>query len=191
MEKKIVLASQSPRRQELLRLANLPFRLARIEVEENYPEGLKGAAIADYLCQHKAKHFDLGHLSNGEILVTADTIVWLFDECIGKPADLDEARSMLYKLSAHEHTVFTGICLTDSRHSYSFTEATQVTFRQLTPDEIDYYVSTYRPLDKAGAYGIQEWIGYVGIEGIKGCYYNVMGLPLQRLYVELAKFAAE
>lgn len=187
---KILLASHSPRRRELLgkldvELAILPL----IEVDESYPSELKSEDVAAYISRKKATPY-IEQLTDHDILLTADTVVICGGEVLGKPSDEQNAVEMLQLLSGQTHKVVTGVTLATRHQMVTFSEITEVDFAQLSSDEINYYVDKYRPLDKAGAYGIQEWIGYVGISGIRGDYYNVMGLPLHSLYnhlVELAK----
>lgn len=184
----IILASGSPRRQELLKALGVVFRIAEVvDTEERYPADLAPDEIPVYLARHKAQcHRHL--LKEGSILVTADTIVWNGDETVPKPADLDEAMTMLRALSGRKHLVYTGVCLSSLSRELCFCESTSVYFRKLDEDEIRYYVEHFRPLDKAGAYGIQEWIGYAGVERIEGSFYNVMGLPVRQLYLKLKDF---
>jgi septum formation protein len=183
----IILASRSPRRRELLKGIGINFRIVELpEMEEVFPSVLKRHEIPVYLARAKAQHYS-SFMSEKTLLITADTIVWLEDEVIGKPENEEDAVRMLMKLSGKMHEVFTGVCLkTPSRESV-FYGSTKVFFRELSEAEIRYYVKEYKPLDKAGAYGVQEWIGYVGVEHIEGSYYNVMGMPLQKLYAELLK----
>ncbi|MDR1678403.1 MAG: Maf-like protein [Prevotellaceae bacterium] len=181
----IVLASQSPRRQELLRGLDIPFTVRTIDVDEHYPAELQGQEIPLYLAELKSAACN--PVSN-ELIITADTVVWLGNKVLGKPTDKADAKRMLTALSGNTHEVFTGVCLRSAEQKTSFVAATKVTFAPLSPDEINYYLNRYHPLDKAGAYGVQEWIGYIGVEHIEGSYYNVMGLPIQRLYRELNKF---
>lgn len=180
----ILLGSQSPRRRELLAGLDVDFKCVDIECEEHFPDSLCGADIPLYLAQLKADAYR-NSLNDDDILITADTIVWCDGKMYGKPADKTEARNMLRSLSGREHEVITGVCLTTPKRRKIFSVTTKVRFAPLTPSQIDYYVEKYQPLDKAGAYGVQEWIGYVGVESISGSYYNVMGLPVQRLYGEL------
>lgn len=184
----IILASQSPRRQELLSGLDIPFTVKVIPgIEENYPDTLAGADVALYLAKQKAAAYN--HLLNADTLViTADTIVWCDGEVLGKPSGAQDAREMLARLSGKEHTVYTGVCLQSKDRQVAFSASTEVRFANLTADEIDYYVEKYLPMDKAGSYGVQEWIGYVAVEHIDGSFYNVMGLPVQRLYSELKKW---
>ena len=184
---KFVLASKSPRRQELLKGIVPEFDIMLRDTAESYPETLQGAQIVEHLAKLKASAFE-GELAENQFLITADTIVWVDNQVLGKPKDRAVAIEMLHQLSGRKHTVYTGVCLKTTQKERVFSAATDVYFRQLSDDEIAYYVDTYKPFDKAGSYGIQEWIGYVGIERIDGSYFNVMGLPVQRLYQELKKF---
>lgn len=182
---KIVLASNSPRRKELLSGLGLEYEVRTVQgLDESYPDGLPMEEIPQYISRKKAAAYTL---DEDELLITADTIVYLNGEVLGKPTDDEEARQMLHKLSGKTHQVITGVTLTTAAMQHSFASVSQVTFAQLSDAEIDYYVTHYRPLDKAGAYGIQEWIGYVGVTSIQGSYFNVMGLPVQRLYSEMKK----
>ena len=182
----IILGSQSPRRKELLAGLDLQFTTKVIPgLEETYPDTLKGEEIPVYLAEQKA---DAYTLADNDLLITADTIVWLNGKVYGKPTDEEEAKNMLRALSGKTHEVITGVCLRTNQKNLSFTSTTKVTFAQLTEDEIEYYIHKYRPMDKAGSYGVQEWIGYIGVEHIEGSYFNVMGLPIQRLYTALKNF---
>lgn len=184
----ILLASNSPRRRELLAGLDIDYRVTALpEVDESYPDTLSGEEIPLYISQEKAAAYRR-FMKDNTLLITADTIVWLDGKVYGKPCDITDAKAMLQALSGKTHTVITGVTLTSLQKQISFAVSTEVTFAALDDDEIDYYVETYRPLDKAGAYGVQEWIGYIGVTGLKGSYYNVMGLPIQRLYTELKKF---
>lgn len=184
----IILASKSPRRHFLLGELGIKFNVvANHEVDESYPEYLKAEAIPLYLAKLKA-HYYKPLLAEKTILITADTIVWLNNELIGKPQDTNDAKTMLRKLSGQMHYVYTGVCIASPDKEMVFSAESKVFFRNLTGAEIDYYVSHYNPVDKAGAYGIQEWIGYIGVERIEGSYYNVMGLPVQELYSMLIHF---
>lgn len=184
---KVILASGSPRRRELLSGLGIDYTIKVLpDVNEAYPETLKGEDIPLYIAREKAEAYLKG-IESDELIITADTIVWLDNEVLGKPTDEQQAKVMLRMLSGKTHHVITGVCLTTSEFQKSFTTTTEVTFAKLSEEEIDYYVEKYRPLDKAGAYGIQEWIGFVGVEAINGSYFNVMGLPIQRLYKELGK----
>lgn len=182
----IILGSQSPRRKELLAGLDLPFTTKVIPgLEETYPDSLKDEEIPVYLAEQKA---DAYTLADNDLLITADTIVWLNGKVYGKPTDEEEAKNMLRALSGKTHEVITGVCLRTNQKNLSFASTTKVTFAQLTEDEIEYYIHKYRPMDKAGSYGVQEWIGYIGVEHIEGSYFNVMGLPIQRLYTALKQF---
>lgn len=183
-----LLGSKSPRRQHLLRELGLHYELVNIEVEETYPPELKGADIARYLCELKADAFPMQNHPARHVLITADTIVWLEERCIGKPGGKEEAIRMLSDLSGKEHTVYTGICLKSNNNKHIFHAETRVKFKPLSQEEIRFYVDHHRPYDKAGSYGIQDWIGYTGVVGIEGCYYNVMGFPVQLFWEELGKF---
>ncbi len=184
----ILLASKSPRRQELMQLLDLKFEIPDpIEVEETYPLTLPPEKVPEYLSQKKAAAY-LSSLKEDEILVTADTVVILESEILGKPHSENEAKEMLRKLSGNTHKVVTGVTISSLSGQKSFSAVTEVDFDTLSSEDIDHYVEKYHPLDKAGAYGIQEWIGAVGIKGIRGSFYNVMGLPVHRLYHELRTF---
>ena len=182
----IILGSQSPRRKELLAGLDIEFTTKVIPgLEETYPNTLQGEEIPIYLAKQKA---DAYTLEDNDLLITADTIVWLNGHVYGKPADEAEAREMLRSLSGKTHDVITGVCVRTNKKNVSFASTTKVRFAELTDAEIEHYVNKYRPMDKAGAYGIQEWIGYIGVEHIEGSYFNVMGLPIQRLYTVLKEF---
>lgn len=183
----IILASQSPRRQQLLKELGLEFTISIKEVDEFYPQHLQREEIPVYLAQLKAKAFE-NSISENQLVITADTIVWLNNQVLGKPADYDDAYKMLQSLSGNTHTVYTGVCLKSLQKETSFWAQTHVHFKELSHNEITYYLNTHKPYDKAGAYGIQEWIGYIGIEHIEGSYFNVMGLPVQKLYEQLKRF---
>ncbi len=183
-----ILASQSPRRQFLLKETGLNFDVIVKSTDEDYPLELKAEEIALHVSRHKALEFNFNELPENALVITADTIVWLENESIGKPSDEDEAIFMLKKLSGKMHVVSTGVCFRTINQMHSFYVNTNVFFRVLEDHEIEYYVRNFKPMDKAGAYGVQEWIGYVGVEKIEGSYFNVMGLPVQRVYVELKKF---
>ena len=183
MTYKIVLASNSPRRRELLAGLGLEYEVRTLPgLDESYPDGLQMEEIPRYISRKKAAAYTL---RADELLITADTIVYLDGEVLGKPADEADAIRMLRKLSGRTHQVVTGITLTTVQMQHSFSSVSQVTFAALTESEIQYYVTNYHPLDKAGAYGIQEWIGYIGVTSLQGSYFNVMGLPVQRLYTEM------
>ncbi|MDQ1769486.1 septum formation protein Maf [Labilibaculum sp. A4] len=183
----LILASQSPRRHQMLKELGLIFEIRTKEVEEIYPEGLIPDQIPVYLAELKAKAFGADFKSN-ELVITADTIVCVDDWILGKPNDRDDAVKMLNALSDRSHQVISGVCLMSKDKKISFSTTTNVHFKALSEEEIDYYIDNYKPFDKAGAYGIQEWIGFIGIDGIEGSYFNVVGLPIQRLYQELLKF---
>lgn len=181
----IILASNSPRRRELLSGLGLDYEVRTLPgIDESYPDTLQGEEIPVYISSKKASAY-LDALKDNELLITADTIVWLDGRVLGKPADEDEARQMLRDLSGKTHQVITGVTLATTTFQKSFASVSQVTFASLTEEEISYYVSHYHPMDKAGSYGVQEWIGFIGVERIEGSYFNVMGLPVQRLYREL------
>lgn len=182
---KVVLASNSPRRQELLGGLGIDYEVKTMpDIDESYPEGLSADGIPVHIARNKANAYRSVMKSN-ELIITADTIVWLNGVVMGKPKDELDACNMLRKLSGKTHQVVTGVCLTTTDKQTSFSTVTDVTFAELTEEEIQYYVSNYRPMDKAGAYGIQEWIGYIGVRAMSGSYFNVVGLPIQRLYTEL------
>ncbi len=184
----IILASKSPRRQVLLGQLDVNFKVANIiDIDESYNDSIKAGDIPKYLSQKKAKAY-INELKNNDILITADTIVWLNNRALNKPKDRVEAIKMIQSLSNNSHKVYTGVTISSKEKSQTFVSETKVIFKKLTDDEIVYYVDKYKPFDKAGAYGIQEWIGYIGITRIEGSYFNVMGLPVQQLYSELLKF---
>lgn len=185
---KILLASNSPRRRELLAGLGIEYDTVSLaDIDESYPPDLKGGEIPAYISKKKAESYK-SLMSENTLLITADTIVWLNGRVYGKPGNAEDAIKMLQHLSGNTHTVYTGVTLTTQSKESTFTVATDVRFAELTLDEIEFYVREYTPFDKAGAYGVQEWIGYIGVESINGSYYNVMGLPMQRLYRELLKF---
>jgi len=186
----IILASKSPRRQELLSKTGIEFDVVLKEVDESFPEGLQLAEVAIYIAEKKAKAFD-ETLEENDIVLTADTIVCIDNKILGKPEDEDHAFEMLSLLSGRKHEVITGVAFLQDHKIYSFSETTEVYFLPLSNDEIEYYIKTYQPFDKAGAYGIQEWIGLAGIERINGSYSNVVGLPTHRVYQELQKLIVE
>lgn len=184
---KVILASNSPRRKELLSSLGINYEVRTLPgIEETYPHTLAGEEIPLYIAREKANAYRSA-MQADELIITADTIVWLDGTVMGKPADEEDAYRMLCALSGKTHQVMTGVCLTTKEFQKGFSTVTDVTFATLAEDEIRYYVKHYRPMDKAGAYGIQEWIGFVGVRHIKGSYFNVMGLPVQRLYAELKK----
>lgn len=183
MMKKIILSSNSPRRKELLAGLDIPFEVKVLSgIDESYPEGLGVEEIPQYIAMEKAAAYDI---AEDEIVITADTVVVLGDAILGKPIDESDAKNMLRALSGNTHRVVTGVCITSADKQRKFSVVSEVTFKVLSDTEINYYVNRYRPFDKAGAYGIQEWIGYVGVTSLKGSYFNVMGLPVQRIYEEL------
>jgi len=195
----IILASNSPRRKELLAGLGIPYDVFVLQgIDESYPDTLPANEVAEYIARKKAKAYVNVNPNDNEnnsslftlhssLLLTADTIVVCDGEILGKPHDAAEACAMLRKLSGKTHQVYTGYCLQTADKTVSGTVCSDVTFKELSDEEITYYVEKYKPLDKAGAYGIQEWIGYIGITGIRGSYYNVMGLPVQRIYEEIKK----
>ena len=185
--KKVILASKSPRRSELLKMAGIEFEVRSKDIAEIHPTGVKAEDIPAYLAQKKAKALLL-EISDNEIVIGADTIVILNGKIYEKPTDRADAIEMLSELSGQIHTVVTGVCIVSKAREVVFSEATQVTFNVLTLDEISYYVDTYKPYDKAGAYACQEWIGAVAIRRFEGDYFNVVGLPVNRVYGELKRF---
>lgn len=196
---KIILASNSPRRRELLAGLDVPFEVKVIDgIDESYPDLLDAYQVAEYISKKKADAYH-SLLSDGVLVLTADTVVVAPTEeeqndkegkgvILGKPKDAEDALRMLRMLSGKTHHVVTGVCLTSYEKQHSFSVVTEVSFKAFTEQEITYYVDNYKPFDKAGAYGVQEWIGYIGCTGLKGSYFNVMGLPVQRIYEELQKF---
>ncbi len=183
----LVLASRSPRRMKLLQEAGIPFRLAiPMIVEEKFPVELNKFQVPLYLAELKSKAY--GEIPDDEILITADTIVWLNNEVIGKPVNEKNAFKILSALSGNMHEVVTGVCIRKNFKTHSFYSHSEVYFSKLSAEEITYYIENFKPFDKAGGYGIQEWIGYIGVEKIVGSYFNVMGLPIQKLYRELENF---
>lgn len=185
---RIILASNSPRRKELLAGLGVDYEVRTLpDVDESYPETLQGGDIPLFISKIKADAYKT-LLQPDELMITADTIVWMDGMVLGKPRNKLGAIEMLRQLSGGVHYVYTGVSITTQTRQESFYVATEVRFANLTDEEIEYYVDTYQPMDKAGAYGVQEWIGYIGVENIKGSYFNVMGLPVQRLYTELKKF---
>jgi septum formation protein len=186
----LVLGSGSPRRSDFLRELGLDFEVRLQEVEESYPSELKREEISEYLAKLKAKALE-PVLSEDEILITADTIVWCEDEALGKPKDREEAIKMLQSLSNKSHEVISSVALTTTKKQVLLSDTTTVNFRKLTDEEIVYYVDHYEPFDKAGAYGIQEWLGYIGITEIRGSYFNVVGFPVQKFYTGLRDLLAD
>ncbi len=184
---RIILASRSPRRQQLLSELGLKFEIIIRDWTEQFPRDLKGNEIALYVAQHKAEHFK-PILRENEIVITADTIVWCNGSVLDKPVDDADAARILHEISGNTHEVITGVALLSVSHETSFFSSTKVTFENLSEEEIDFYIRNFKPYDKAGAYGIQEWIGIAACSRIEGSYFNVMGLPVQQVYQELQKF---
>ena len=184
----IILASNSPRRKELLKGLGVPFQVRVLQdIDETYPADLHGEDIALYISRKKAEAYR-STMADNELSITADTIVCVNREVLGKPVDKADAARMFHMMSEREHQVITGVCIVTKEKTVQFASTTDVTFAQLTEEEIDHYIDCYHPFDKAGAYGIQEWIGYIGITGIRGSFFNVVGLPVQRLYTALKQF---
>lgn len=180
---KVILSSNSPRRKELFAGLGIDFEVRVISgIDESYPSDIPLKDVPQYIAKEKAAAYDI---ATDELVVTADTVVIVDNEILGKPVDEDEARKMLRKLGGRSHEVITGVCLTTCELQRSFAVTSEVTFKKLSEEEIEYYVRNYHPLDKAGAYGIQEWIGYIGVTSLYGSYFNVMGMPVQRIYEEL------
>ncbi|MCF6167039.1 Maf family nucleotide pyrophosphatase [Lutibacter sp.] len=185
-DKHIILASASPRRQELFKKLGINFTIKTKEIEENYPSNLKEEEITNYLAILKANAFE-GEISENEFIVTSDTIVWYKNSALEKPKNEKQAIEMLQKLSGTHHKVITSVCIKTTEVQKVFFDTTIVHFKHLSKDEISFYIKNYKPFDKAGAYGIQEWIGFIGVTKIEGSYFNVMGLPVHKLYEELLK----
>ena len=184
----VVLASNSPRRKELLQRLGIPFKVRTLfGIDESYPDTLRGEDIVRYISRNKANAYR-SSMGPDELLITADTTVYLQGEVMGKPHDADDARRMLRALAGQVHQVITGVTIITANDMENFAVTSQVKFSDLSDDEINYYVDRYLPLDKAGAYGIQEWIGLVAVEELRGSYFNVVGLPIQRLYQALKRF---
>ena len=184
----IILASNSPRRKERLSGIGVKYEFRMLpDIDESYPETVSADEVAGYLAEKKASAY-LPELNDDELLITADTVVLLDSIVIGKPSDEADAIRMLQLLSGKTHKVITGVCLTSKKKQVVFSDTAYVTFGELSREEISYYVSNYKPYDKAGAYGVQEWIGYVAVEKIEGSYFNVMGLPIFKVYKELKQF---
>lgn len=182
----VILASKSPRRKDLLTALGVDFKVKeQTNQDESYPETLQGAEIVEFLAKQKSSSFET---KENELIISADTIVYVENKVLGKPNNEYEAKEMLKLLSGKTHQVFTGVCLKTKEKQRVFSVTSSVTFSSLSDEEIDFYIKNFQPFDKAGAYGIQEWIGFIGIQSISGSYWNVMGLPLQRLYQELKKF---
>lgn len=187
---KLILASQSPRRRELLKGLDVKFSTCTVDADESFPARLKGADAVQYICKAKANAYK-PQLAENTIAITADTVVILDENIIGKPKSYDEAFSMIRSLSGRVHEVITAVCIFSKEKCVEFYSSTEVHFSTLTDEEINYYIEKYKPFDKAGSYGVQEWIGYIGIEKIVGSYFNVMGLPVKRLYDELKSFTSD
>lgn len=183
---RIILGSRSPRRQELLMELGLKFEVVTKDWDERYPEHLAGPEIALFVAEEKAKSF-IPEIRDNEIVITADTIVWCDNEVLSKPSDSEDALRIIRKISGRTHEVITGVCLLSALKMVSFQSSTRVTFSELTDEEIVHYISRYKPYDKAGAYGIQEWIGIAACSSIEGSYFNVVGLPVEQVYSELKK----
>lgn len=188
-DRKVILASSSPRRQELLKGMGISFTIIHPDVEESYPIDLQREEIPVFLAEKKAALYDMAQFDEKSILITADTIVWVNGHVMNKPADREDAINMLKTISGNMHEVYTAVCLKKKSGKKSFFSHSRVYFRALTDEEIYWYIDNFKPYDKAGAYGIQEWIGYIGIEHVEGSFFNVMGLPTQRLYRELMEFS--
>lgn len=185
---KVILASNSPRRKELLGGLGIPFEVRTLQgIDESYPDTLKGEEIPIHIAEKKAEVYK-STMADDEMIITADTIVYDHEQVLGKPKDREDAIRMLRQLSGHAHEVITGVSIVTKKKTARFASTSKVFFAPLTDEEIAYYVDNYRPFDKAGAYGIQEWIGFVAVTRIEGSYFNVMGLPIQRLYTELKQF---
>jgi septum formation protein len=183
----VILASGSPRRQQFFKDLDINFSVQLKEVEEKYPKELKAAEITDFLADLKSKAFT--DLQEKDVLITSDTIVWLENKALGKPKDAKEAFTMLRALSGKKHKVITSISIKSLSFQKIINDSTTVNFKELSDEEIQYYINNYKPFDKAGAYGIQEWIGFIGIDSIEGSYFNVVGLPIHKLYDELMKLS--
>lgn len=183
----VILASNSPRRKELLAGLGIDFEVKVIDgIDESYPHSLAAQQVAEYIAEKKAEAYR-SVMDDNDLIITADTVVIVNNEILGKPTDAADAIRMLQSMASRSHHVVTGVCITSKHVHKSFSVTTEVEFAALSDDEIDYYVERYRPFDKAGAYGIQEWIGYIGVTSLSGSYYNVMGLPVQRIYTELKR----
>ncbi len=184
----LILASNSPRRKELLSGIDVKYEVKVLpDIDESYPENIPREEIPVFLAKKKASAYSF-MMQEDTLLITADTVVLLHDRILGKPSDKEDAKRILKELSGKVHRVVTGVCLTSKQKQVCFSDTAHVTFGLLTDEEIDYYVEKYNPIDKAGAYGVQEWIGYVGVEKIEGSYFNVMGLPIFKVYRELKRF---
>lgn len=188
--KNLILASGSPRRQELLKTLGVPFEIRIKEIDEVYPKHLKKSEISDYLAQLKSNAF-VEELNPKDLLITSDTIVWYHNMALGKPKSKDDAFQMLQKLSGKTHEVITSVCIKSLQKEDIFNCITKVTIKELSSEEIQFYIDNYNPMDKAGAYGIQDWIGQIGVTKIEGSYFNVMGFPIHKIYSQLLKFSKE
>ncbi len=188
--KNLILASGSPRRQELLKSLGVPFEIRIKEIDEVYPKHLKKSEISDYLAQLKSNAF-VEELNPKDLLITSDTIVWYHNMALGKPKSKDDAFQMLQKLSGKTHEVITSVCIKSLQKEDIFNCITKVTIKELSSEEIQFYIDNYNPMDKAGAYGIQDWIGQIGVTKIEGSYFNVMGFPVHKIYFQLLKFSKE
>lgn len=186
---KVILASGSPRRRQFMKDLNIDFEIRLNEVEEIYPESLQGCEITDFLAELKGNALT-DTLEDKEILITSDTIVWHNHEALGKPKDYEDAFNMLSSLSGKTHEVISSVCLKSKEKSVTFNETTRVTFHEITAEEIKHYLDNYKPFDKAGAYGIQEWIGLIAIAKLEGSYNNVVGMPVNKVYHELIRFVS-
>jgi septum formation protein len=184
---RIILASRSPRRQQLLSELGIRFDIVTMDYDESFPDGLDGTEIALYVAEQKALMFK-DSIAENEIVIAADTIVWCNRQVLGKPEDKEDARRILEEISGNTHEVITAVTLLSSSKKITFSDSTKVTFEKITDEEIDFYIDEFKPYDKAGAYGIQEWIGIIACSRIEGSYFNVVGLPVQRLYKELQEF---
>jgi septum formation protein len=186
--KNLILASESPRRRYLLKELGLDFEILVPKVREHYPDNFTPMEVAVYLAELKSDNFNASRFSENTILITADTIVSIDDQILGKPGNYQEAVCMLQKLSGRKHDVITAVCLKSKTRHKTFHVLSSVYFKELSMEEIDYYIENFRPFDKAGSYGVQEWIGYIGISKIEGSFFNIMGLPVKELYEELLLF---
>lgn len=184
----IILASKSPRRQELLKGINMDFSVLTKDVDESYSKNISVFDVAPFLSLKKAKAFDESELPENYLVIAADTVVVVNDRILGKPVDADDARNMLRLISGKKHSVITGVTIRTAERVKTFSDTSKVSFDVLDMDEIEYYINEYRPFDKAGSYGIQEWIGYIGVNNVEGSYFNVMGLPTHKLYQMLKSF---
>ncbi|MBR9831045.1 Maf family nucleotide pyrophosphatase [Acidiluteibacter ferrifornacis] len=187
LNKKVILASKSPRRQELLKGLCIDFEIRTKDIDESYPNHLQEAEIPSFISEKKAAAF-ADDLEADELLITSDTVVCLNGKVLEKPKSLDEGKQMLRELSGQTHTVYSAVCLLDTKKKIVFCDQTEVTFKPLDEEEIEFYINQFQPLDKAGAYGVQEWIGYIAIQKMTGSYYTVMGMPMHLLYDELKKW---